>query len=411
MKNNFVSPVEHAPVIPSRLMLAFMLTTLLVPVSLLNKLLFVFLMLWTLLLITKIRKPRLRLSLPAFSVILIFLYGFLISKLGSNDSVLATQFFLATFVLLLIHFVDYFQIDMDQAAELCGKAMIVATIFYSLLYFNLDLPGFSETFEWFNQISASSAGERDFIEGGVMTLALGTAPFFFIPWCIVTIRFIRFLRVVDLFWLILYGLVIGVSGARGVMVVAITFFIGASIWLTPSRIRFLIIIGITIFLLISIPFLLRETTIFSGEESSNFVKIGHFNSYLEGLSVSGVLFGDGLGSYYFSNGRDRWISHTELTPIDMARYLGIPLALAFYTLLIFPTSRFNFYRGDNVLFCFGFFLFLVLSMTNPTLVNSYGMLVVVWYWSKIRTSAISRSTSLIRQAGINRKPIMTGAKA
>jgi hypothetical protein len=411
MKNNFVDPIDHAPTVPRRLMLVFMLTTLLVPVSLINKLLFVFLLLWTLILIAQIRKPHFRLSLPAFSVITIFLYGFLISMLGNSDSALAAQFFLATLILLLIHFVDYYRINMDLAAELCGKVMIGATIFYSILVLNRDVSGFSEIFEWFNQISASSAGEREFIEGGVMTLALGTAPFLFVPWCIVTIRLIRFQRVIDLFWLLLYGLMIGLSGARGVMVVAIAFFIGASIWLAPSRIRFLIIIGIAILLLISIPFLLSETSIFSSEESSNFVKIGHFNSYVDDLSVSGVLFGDGLGSYYFSSGRDRWMAHTELTPIDMARYLGIPLALTFYALLIFPTSRFSCYRGDNVLFSFGFFLFLVLSMTNPTLVNSYGMLVIVWYWSKIRTPAIGHPTNLIRQTKINSTPIVIGAKA
>jgi len=368
------------------LLLAFMLSTVLAPVTTLNKLLFAFLMLWILRLLVRQRKPRLRLHPPAFVVIAIFLYGLLTSQLTRSDNALAVQFFLASFVLMLIHFVDHFRIDMDRAVELCGKAMIAVTIVYLVAALNQDLPYANQIFEWLNQISASAFAERDFIEGDVtLTFGLGSAPFLFVPWCLVTMRLIRNPRIADALWLVLYGLVIGISGARGLVVVALAFLVGALIFLTSLRARIFVILILMVIMAIGVPVLLTATSLFSSEEISNAAKIGHFNSFLDEMDVWGALFGNGLGSYYYSSGKGEWTAHTELTPIDFARYLGIPFAFIFYSLLLFPSSRLSSYRGDNYLFCFGFLLFLILSLTNPTLVNSYGMICVVWYWAKIKS--------------------------
>jgi len=384
MTQRLASPSVDAPALPRRLMLAFMLTTVIAPATMLNKLLFIGLMLWTLRLLARRREPRPHLFWPAFGVIGIFTYGLLMCLPASNDNALAVQFFLATFVLLLIHFVEHFRLNMDRAAEICGKAMIVVTVLYWTLALNLEWPYASDIFAWFNEISMSAASERDFIEGGAtLTLALGSVPFLFVPWCLVAVRLFKQPRLADFLWLVLYGLAIGLSGARGIVVVALAFLIAASIWLTSLRTRALIIMGLVAILVIGVPVLLTTTTLFSSEEVSNAAKIGHFNSFLDALDLSGALFGNGLGSYYFSSGKGVSTAHTELTPIDLARYFGIPMATAFYGLLLLPVGRLGRYSGDHFLFCFAFLLFLVLSVTNPTLVNSYGMLVVVWYWAKM----------------------------
>jgi len=178
-------------------------------------------------------------------------------------------------------------------------------------------------------------------------------------------------------------------------VVALAFLVAASVLLTSFRTRVLIILTLVSIFAIGLPVLLATTTIFSSEEVSNAAKIGHFNSFLDALSVSGALFGNGLGSYYFSSGKGLFTAHTELTPIDLARYLGIPLAITFYGLLLLPVSRLSRYRGEQFLFSFGFLLFLVLSITNPTLLNSYGMVVVVWYWAKMSPPDEQSSTTAV----------------
>lgn len=403
-------PVE-SQALPRRLLLAFMLTTVIAPATVLNKLLFVVLMLWTLKLLTRRREPRPRLSWPAFGVIGIFAYGLLMCLPARNDNALAIQFFLATFVLMLIHFVEHFRLDIDRAAEFCGKAMIVITVLYWMVALNLELPYASDIFLWFNEISLSATAERDFIEGGAtLTLALGSVPFLFVPWCLVTVRLFRRPRLADFLWLFLYGMAIGVSGARGIAVVALVFLIGASIWLTTFRTRVFIILTMASLIAIGLPVLLTTTTLFSSQEVSNAAKIGHFNSFLDVLDVTGALFGNGLGSYYFSSAKGVSTAHTELTPIDLARYLGIPLAIAFYGLLLLPANRLRRYRGDQFLFSFGFFLFLVLSVTNPTLVNSYGMLVVVWYWAKMGHSD-SRATLSPATVATETVPHSSGVQA
>jgi hypothetical protein len=373
------------PAAARRLLLVFMLTTVLVPTTILNKILFVMLMSWTLRLMVLSPGLRPRLSGPAFCAVVIFLYGLLLCLPAHNDNVLAIQFFLSTFVLLLIHFIDHFGIDMDRAAETCGRAILLATAVYWILALNPDLPYAAETLKWFDGVSQSASSERDYLEDPTLTLALGSAPFLFVPWCIVVSRLFRTWRMVDIAWLLAYGAAITVSGARGIIAVALAFLAIGAIWLTSPRTRIIVILALTAALVIGVPVLLTTTSLFSSDEVSNAAKIGHFKSFVEALDLRGAVFGNGLGSYYFSSGSGYITPHTELTPVDLARYVGIPLAIAFYGLLLLPRNRLSAYRGEHLLFCLGFFLYLVLSVTNPVLINSYGMLAVLWYWAKLQT--------------------------
>jgi hypothetical protein len=369
----------------SGLLLAFMLTTVLVPATILNKILFVMLMVWTVRLLLLRGELRPRLSMPALCGVAIFTYGLLLCLPARNDNALAIQFFLSIFVLMLIHFVEYFRIDIDRAAETCGKVMIVVTVMYWILVVNSDLPFADALVRWFNDASQSASAERDFVEDApTLTIALGAVPFLFVPWCLVSVRLLQQRRPADFVWLLLYGAAIALSGARGIVVVALAFLAIATIWLASPRVRVVLVVALALALAIGVPALLATTTLFSTEEASNADKIGHFTSFLDSLDVPGALFGHGLGSFYYSSGKGVVTPHTELTPIDLARYIGIPLAIVFYGLLLLPCNRLSHYRGTNLLFSLGFLLFLVLSLTNPTLINSYGMLAVVWYWSKVQ---------------------------
>jgi hypothetical protein len=369
---------------PRRLLLAFMLTTVLVPATILNKILFVMLMIWTLRLMVLSPGLRPRLSMPALCAIAIFLYGLLLCLPAHNDNALAIQFFLSTFVLLLIHFIDQFDIDMDLAVETCGRAILLTTALYWILALNPDLPFASQTLRWFEDASQSATAEREYLEDPTLTLALGSAPFLFVPWCVVVLRFFRTRSTVDIAWLLAYGAAITLSGARGIIAVALAFLAIGALWLTSPRTRIVVVVVLTAALAISVPFVLTTTSLFSSDEVSNAAKIGHFKSFIDILDLRGAVFGNGLGSYYFSSGSGYITPHTELTPIDLARYVGIPLAIMFYALLLLPRNSLSAYRGEHFLFYLGFGLYLVLSITNPVLINSYGMLVVLWYWAKLQ---------------------------
>lgn len=378
------------PPAPRRLLLAFMLTTVLVPATFLNKILFIALMGWTLRVMLLSPGLRPRLFAPAFLAVAIFFYGLVLCLPGHNDNSLAIQFFLSTFVLLLIHFIEHFDIDMDRAAELCGRAILLATAVYWFLALNPDAPYGSDLLKWFDDASQSSSSKRDYLEDPTLTLALGSAPFLFVPWSIVVLRLFRTPRMVDVVWLLAYAVVITVSGARGIITVALAFLAVGAIWLSsPSR-RIIIVLALAAALAISVPVVLTTTSLFSSDEISNAAKIGHFKSFIDVLDLRSAVSGNGLGSYYFSSGSGYITPHTELTPIDLARYVGIPLAIGFYCLLLLPLNSLRAYRGEHFLYCVAFFLYLVLSLTNPVLINSYGMLVILWYWAKLQAVSVQR---------------------
>lgn len=392
--NNFTQKASSAPII---LMLSFMLTTVLIPSTLLNKILFAALIAWTFRIFVRYRSSRPELVMPVVAILGIFLYGLILAINADNDRALALQFFLAIFVLILVHFVEHFHIDMDRASEICGKTMVVFTMIYATLSLNPSLPYSTVLVEWFNEISLSSSGEREFLDSATSTLALGTAPFLFVPFCIVTIRLFQQFRGGDVFWLLLYSGTIISSGARGIIVVALAFLTLAALRLSSLLVRILVFIAAAALFYLIIPEILAYTNIFSDEEISNNIKIGHFYSYIDALNFSNGIIGEGLGSYYYSSGKDQLIQHTEITPLDMARYVGIPLATMFFIILLLPRIKLITPRSFEFIYTLAFVLYLALSATNPVLINSYGMLVVVWYWTKLRdphsTAKTARSWS------------------
>ena len=101
------------------------------------------------------------------------------------------------------------------------------------------------------------------------------------------------------------------------------------------------------------------------------------------MNFFNFFLGEGLASYYYSEGSGALKAYTEVTPLDMLRYFGFILTPILYLFLLFPSKRVRAYFGENFLFFVVFFMYVVNSMTNPTMFNSYGFLIVLWYWSKV----------------------------
>lgn len=367
-------------------MALFMLTTLLAPVTIWNKLLFLVLIIWTIFLFLGVKTSRPKVVWSAFGVIGIFMYGYAISMaFPGNDRALAMQFLLASFLPILIHFVEFYKINLDKHAQMCGRVLVAWTlIFYGALQYS-DFPYAEQIISWFRDANQAATSERDFLgDSPLQTFALSTVAFLFVPWCLTIIRIRDQFRWVDLLWLILLALCMLVSGRRGTVGVALLFVAYVFLTTGPSFSRLIFSAILFIGLIFYFPLVLSETDIFSGGEVSNAVKIGHFDSYFNQLNWARSVFGSGLGSFYFSSGSNEWKQHTELTPLDLARYVGIPLAASFYFILLWPRLFRRPFSGQRHLILCAFSLYLLLSVTNPVLINSYGMLVVVWFWSKYR---------------------------
>lgn len=121
----------------------------------------------------------------------------------------------------------------------------------------------------------------------------------------------------------------------------------------------------------------------STSETSNMIKFGHVISYIEHFSnhIGVLIFGQGLGSTFYSSGVNSIVSITELTYFELIRIWGLPITLIFCGILIIPLYKEIKERKMSHLFI-AYLAYLFIAGTNPLLLSSTGMLVLVYVFSK-----------------------------
>lgn len=376
----------------NRLLYVFFIVTLLFPVIIINKIMFLAIMG---LMFVNYETYRFKTIAP-FLVFLIFLWGFIYSFFHNADRAISQQFFLSTLVLFLIYPVNKYKIELDKIVMISGIVMAV----YTWLSFLIVLSGVSFSgiyYDFFFYYSTGSYSLRDFTEEGVVSFQMGTLPFLYLPIALCYISFLKERKYSKLFMLLILFATLVLGGSRGSILTAIVALVLITFvnFSNKNKIRFLLVsIPVLIFVGAS---LLANTTVFDKDELSNAAKLGHVNSFWKNLNFFNFFLGEGLASYYFSEGAGGLKSYTEITPLDMLRYFGFILTPIMYTLIIFPIKSIRSYLGDNFIYFIVFFMYLLNSMTNPTMFNSYGLLVVLWYWSKILSTPKGKNeAALIR---------------
>lgn len=112
-------------------------------------------------------------------------------------------------------------------------------------------------------------------------------------------------------------------------------------------------------------------------EASNEVKFENFTSYIDDIATDNhAIWGAGLGSTFFANGRNEELSFSELSYLDILRIYGIPLGCYFIFLFLMPVLLLRRFFPQSLFlrrYCMGYVLFLVLSGTNPLLLGSIGL--------------------------------------
>lgn len=125
---------------------------------------------------------------------------------------------------------------------------------------------------------------------------------------------------------------------------------------------------------------------FSNADESSDVKSGHYSSFLKTISdhFEYLIWGQGLGSKFYTSGSDAFAAQTELTYLDLVRFFGLPLACLFFALVIYPivflsmNKRIN---NRNSYAIIAFMTYLFIAGTNPLLVSSTGMLILIVMYS------------------------------
>jgi hypothetical protein len=287
-------------------------------------------------------------------------------------------------VLFLIYPIFRYKIDIDKIAKISGVVMAVFTgVSFLIIVVLMDLPISSVYYTFFSNYSSGSNGLREFSEESSLSFHIGTVPFLYLPYCLFVISYMDERKIIHLFASFVLFLTIFISASRGLILSCIMATVCIIFFKSKLSNRI-------IFLSVSIPvvfftfyYLLYNTSVFDSSEESNSVKIGHYESFIDQIGFFNFFLGEGLASYYYSKGAQGMKAHTELTPIDMVRYLGFILTPLLYLVIIFPTKRVSSYLGSNFLYVILFLIYVFNSFTNPTFFNSYGLLLVLWYWCKI----------------------------
>lgn len=362
------------------LVFLYVIFTLLFPTFIVNKLILIFIALFFFSTINSYRF----LSLSPIYVFLIFSYGFFISFFNQVDKNLSIQFFLAPLSLLIIYPVLKYKIDFDKIVKSSGLFLA----FYSLVSFfiivvYIDSPISEKYYTFFREYSLGSYGLREFTEEGLLSFHSGTTPFLFLSLVLYCESFTIKRKLFTFIAILLHIYIIFISGSRGTFFSALLAMLIIIMFKASNKAKVGLVVLVIPIIFYFISFSLQNTEIFSSDEVSNNAKLGHFESFIESASFFNLITGNGLGAIYYTKGSGMYKAHTEITPVDMIRYLGVILAFLLYWVIIFPTKRITAYFDNNLLYMIIFVIYLLNSITNPIMFNSFGLLVVLWYWNKI----------------------------
>lgn len=353
------------------------LTTVLLPVFVLNKLVFV--PLFFLSMCALISRP-IKIFAPIL-VFMIFLYGFLVVQFNGADSELARQLLLASTSLFLIYVICAFDVDMGFTVRVIGAlfASVMCVFSFSVMLapgsaFSTFLLGFYITNE------LGFYGVRDFGGLDMFMLHHRSTPFLLVPLSMFFLDFLKSRKILPFSLVVVIVVAIICSASRGLIVMAVVALFVLFFYQKRWDVRLILLLVAIPLLAFVLEYLVVQTSFFNPGEQSNSTKIGHVLSFLEVADWKMLVFGNGLGSYFYTQGYGRLVSQTEITLLDSIRYVGVPLTTVLFVSFLFPRSKYISSKSmsSNRLIMF---MYLLVSLSNPVLFNSFGFFVILWYWS------------------------------
>jgi len=359
--------------------LLFVITSLLFPRLILNKIVFALLFFF----IVIDFKTFKGITFAPILLSLMFFLGYFNSFFNFVDSRLSLQLFLSTSILFLIYPIIRYNINFDSICKISGLIVFGYTIITFFIVNKIfEIPYYNDYISIFKKISSGSYGYRSFQNFQIYIIRIAAAPFLYISLVLFFISYLNKRKIVNLVFTFLIVLCIILSASRGLIFSSIVALLVIVFFYLHGKKRYVFFITTTLTFLIGIYCISQYTDIFSQYERSNHVKINHITSYFYQLEFKDFLLGNGLGAFFYSSGRSKFIAASEVSPLDILRYFGIILTFFIYYKIILPVNSISFSKL-NLLYLILFLIYLFNSFTNPTMFNSFGMLVILWYWYKI----------------------------
>ncbi|MCU0214173.1 hypothetical protein PSFL_54190 [Pseudomonas sp. DD1] len=357
----------------------YCLSTVLLPVFVLNKLFFVPLFLMAVYVF--ISRPIK--TIAPVVVFLIFLYGFLLGLLGGADADFSRQMILGAVSLFLIYSIVEFKVDMALIVKAVGAIFALIMCVFSFML--MVEPGSSLSvmlLDFYNANELGYYGLRSFGGLDMFMLHHRSSPFLLLPLSLFFLDFLQVKRFWSLFFVVVILMAIIWSASRGLIVMAAVSMLVLYFYNKNWSARLLMLCALVPVIILGVGYLLTETSMFSSDEQSNNIKIGHIISFLNVADWKMLVFGNGLGTYYYTEGYGELAAQTEITWMDSVRYVGLPLSLLLFSVLLFPNRKYlASVQGSSSRLIM--FMYLLMSLSNPVLFNSFGFLVILWYWSVV----------------------------
>lgn len=208
----------------------------------------------------------------------------------------------------------------------------------------------------------------------------------------------------------LYGLLLAMNivamflgATKTNIVVSITMPMFIACWYSKRK-KFILSGTIILLCILCIYNLGEIKSMFSFNEPSNSFKLNFIKDYLILFSDTKILlFGQGLGSYFYSSGRG-YVSLSELTYFDFIRSFGLILSIPLFVLILYPLSKLRLKEYHSLHYIFLAYLFyLIMSFSNPLFVSSSGMLLLTLVLYKTFPTGFSFS---LRQSHVSTKAVI-----
>jgi hypothetical protein len=148
--------------------------------------------------------------------------------------------------------------------------------------------------------------------------------------------------------------------------------------------------GIVLGVFVVLPILVSKVLFVPGEEG-NAIKVNHLISYMELFNgdVLTLLLGQGLGAGFYTSGFESITYMAELSYVELFRFFGLFLTGFIILILVYPLL-FYFRNKKNIVpdvryIYIAYALYLFCIGTNPLLLSSTGMIVLVIVYSTVFT--------------------------
>lgn len=129
------------------------------------------------------------------------------------------------------------------------------------------------------------------------------------------------------------------------------------------------------------------TNAVQGKALTTQIRIGHWNSFIDLITdrPDYLIYGQGVGTSYYSDGRSRHVYNTELDHVDAVRQFGLLWFIAFSLIVGYIALRFIRTRNtENRALGMSFVSIYLAAGTNPVLITPLFMMLMAVLYTKVK---------------------------